>query len=268
MRNPKIYFAISSVLLLFSVVAIVAVCYFYQWTYNWDARISNMEQILQQKATTQADTLTVPIHIRDIKEQIYISQLDRMSDWLIAVVTLLFGIVIVVQIATYEARIQKVYDQYDEQKMDNEKHIKDIDKMFRIAETNTLRVQAKILEFQSDYYADKDEFYDAIECANRVLRINFEIQDIDQQNNMSISSVRMTLKKYSNLIARAYSALPNNKSSNLLFMANAESYKEYFSNLYGQVTDDLSKREIKIIIGILERAVKSVATIKKGNDFF
>lgn len=227
-----------------------------------------MEQLLQQNATIQADTLTVPIQIRDIKEQIYISQLDRMSDWLIAVVTLLFGIVIVVQIATYEARIQKVSDQYDEQKRNNEKHIEDIEKRFRIAETNTLRAQAKILEFQSDYYADKDEFYDAIECAYRVLGINIEIQYIDQRSNISLSSVRMILKKYSNLIARAYSAFSDNKSSNLLFMANAESYKEYFSNLYGQVTDDFSKKEIKIIIGILEKAVKSVATIKKGNDFF
>lgn len=152
MKNYKSNYALSLVILLFSVFATIGVCYLYTWTYNWDARISKIEEILNRNASMQADSLIKTLQIRDVKEAIYISQLDHLSDWLIAFVTLLFGVSIISQLLTFEARTKRISDQYEEQKTENENHIKEVEEKFKLSEKDNIVAFISIFEFQGAYY--------------------------------------------------------------------------------------------------------------------
>lgn len=269
MKNSKAYLVVALLLLLLSVSATVGVCYLYKWTYNWDVRISKIEEIAQRKASMQTDSLIKTLEIRDIKESLYISQLDYLSDWLIAFVTLLFGISIVSQLFLFEARIKRVSDQYEEQKTDSTKHIEEVEKRFKKAEATTLRTLRRLLYFQCQYCSAQEKYRFALQKASEIITVTKEASKLDQDiEDLKYTTLNALLLCYY-YISVMYTKMVSDEGhlDFHFFFHSSESknYIKYFNDL--EIEDEQqSKDEIVKILEKLESGRKKAIEISTKNS--
>lgn len=259
MENSKIskaFFWVSIAFLVLSIASIISVFNFHKSTQNWDARISKIEQILEQKTSMQTDSLIKTIELRDIKEVMYIKQFDYLSDWIIAFVTLLFGISILSQIFTFETRIKRISDKYDEQKTANENHIKNVEEKFKKTEANTLRILIKSVIFQSNYCAENGHYRSSLEKNTNTIDIMLQVQELDPDSNEFDNFMWQSLGRCVKSINNINAEMDRSDRYNFFFTSKeASNYKEYFHKLSSKV-NGASKELIGSIITRLDDGIK------------
>lgn len=231
-----------------------------------------MEEIAQQKTSMQTDSLIKTLQIRDIKEAIYISQLDYLSDWLIAFVTLLFGISIISQLFTFEARIKRISDQYEEQKTANENYIKDVEKRFKNQETENENLleeikkserdiwltHAKVLQIRRDELYNKGKYFEAVEVDYQVINILTRVIELDGNSDETNVHLFWALREYLCHMEKMYETMNENSRSMFFYYADdKEQLKEYFNTLYTKVYEPSREIIMEIKSKLQERAVKA-----------
>lgn len=117
---------INMLLKVITLISFFGIIYLYVSNYSSNKRLAKIEHIIQLTPSIEKDSLIRILEIKDLKEQMYITQLGFLSDWLIFIVTILFAIVVIIQYVAFDSRTKQVEEKYQEQKILNDEHKKDI----------------------------------------------------------------------------------------------------------------------------------------------
>ena len=253
MNLTKIFVGVD---LLFSTVAIFGFGWFYYQTCTWDARISTVEKIVQNKPSIERDSLIRVLELKDIKEDTYINQFDQVSNWFILFVTLIFAVAVLIQFTAHEIRARNIENKYQKQKLENEKHIKDVEERFKKAEINALRERSRISDLTSTFNSDKGEYGSAVFSDFGRIKALLEISKAEGmvvRNQDVLFAIKTCLRN----LEQAYNKIDGNTVSLFSLYLFANDAIRYFPGIYADVEREAQK-EINKILEISEDVVKKL----------
>lgn len=140
---------INFILKITPVILAVASIYLFIQNLNFKSRILQLEKIVQFKPSIERDSLIRLLEVKDIQESQYLSNQSILSDWIILYVSVLFGVVVLIQILNFEMRTKNVEQKYEEQKIANKNHFDEFYARFEDLNSEINSVMGSSLEFQA-----------------------------------------------------------------------------------------------------------------------
>lgn len=147
---------INFILKITPVILAVASIYLFIQNINFKSRISQLEKIVQFKPSIERDSLIRLLEVKDIQESQYLSNQSILSDWIILYVSVLFGVVVLIQILNFEMRTKNVEQKYEEQEIANKNHFDEFYARFEDLESDVNAVMGQLYSMQGQFYTEKD----------------------------------------------------------------------------------------------------------------
>lgn len=154
---------ISLILGILTATLIAASIYLYIQNLNSQSRISQLEKIVRFQPSMEKDSLIRILEVKNIQESQYLTNLNILSDWIIFYVTVLFGLVVAIQILNFEMRTKNVEQKYEEQKIANVEHFEKFEEgfedfyaRFSDLESEVNSVMGQLYSMQGRSFSEKD----------------------------------------------------------------------------------------------------------------
>lgn len=122
---------LKSLIYIIIIALCISVCYLFKLNSKKDIKINQLSNAIRIGNITKKDSLLKLVENEDFKREFYTTQLSIQSDWIIAYVTILFGVFAIIGLsffferinnvkttleASFEAKIKKYEEEYTEHK--------------------------------------------------------------------------------------------------------------------------------------------------------
>lgn len=147
---------INIILATLTVLLIPSTIYLYIKFSNAQNRISHLENIAQLNPSMERDSLIRILDVKNIQETQYLTNLNILSDWIILYVTVLFGLVVIIQVFNFESRTKNVEDKYKQQEKANQYHFEKFLARFENLESDINAIIGRFYSMHTNI--EKDSF--------------------------------------------------------------------------------------------------------------
>lgn len=253
MKNINLIFGI-----IISILIAISI-YLYIKNLNSQSRISQLEKIVKFQPSMEMDSLVRILEVKNIQESQYLTNLNILSDWIIFYVTVLFGLVVAIQILNFEMRTKNVEQKYEEQKIANVEHFEKFEERFEERfedfyarfedlESDVNAVMGQLYSMQGNFYSTKDSlaaFDTYIGAAESYLKSLIEKSDLDKnyynmKNNLEFALAHLN----------KYDAEPKTEIDKMYFSGE---HKKGFNNTFQFLLSNLfSQNDKRIVIEIMK----------------
>lgn len=244
---------INLILKVVTAILVAASVYLYIQNINSQSRISQLEKIVKFQPSMERDSLVRLLEVKSIQESQYLTSLNILSDWIIFYVTILFALVVVIEVVNFKSHLNSIASKYEDKQKENDEHFIAFYDEFVKLNLDFKRSMGDIYSFGSMQFENSDEL---ISVSFKIYAAAFHLNSFPE-------------KKYKNsrelIMLPLRQALEMVKDVNKKFRSKSHSIayfeKETIEKLNGLLdglTKDIEDEEDKKIVRNLSHQINEV----------